>query len=133
MMAELIDFPDCPASFDELPEPGDPYRAFGPPADQPHLTLFFALPDGSMQGFKYPALERISYDPADSPDGPERISMMFRLMQPAEVLIEGRNLFDLCYYLGEHRTHWLRMIADGQMVHAPDMPVITRVVIQPND
>jgi hypothetical protein len=130
-MADLIDFPSYPASPDDLPQPGDAYRAFAPPAAHTHLMLMFVFPDGLIEGFKFSTLERIDFIPAASPHGVERLRMLFRVSPPVEVWIEGRNLWDLHYHLGQHQTRWLRMLAEEQGINGTDTPAITSITINP--
>jgi hypothetical protein len=133
MMADLIDFPSWPASPDDLPQPGDDYRAFAPPAAHPHITLIFVFPDDSMNGFRFSALEQFDYAPAASPRGLDVLNLHFAFSESTDVRVEGRNLHALCSYLGEQQTRWLRMLPAGQEVKDPGAAVITRIAIEPGN
>jgi hypothetical protein len=130
-MADLIDFPTLPNDPDALPEPGDAYQAFSPPTPHPYLSLALLFPDGSIYGYQLRNLEQYDFAPSQKPSGSDVLNLYFAGSSLTEIRIEGRNLFELCYYLGEQRIRWLRLLADGQDIKDPNAPVITRIVFTP--
>ncbi len=98
------------------------------------LTLIF--PDGSMFLYRFSDIEKMDFSPADAPDGWDVLNLQFAwswATKLATVRIEGRNLLDLTCHVGQQATRWLRMLAPGQPVKDPAMPVITSIVLPPND
>jgi hypothetical protein len=136
MMADLFDFPSVTTEPDPLPCQDDPYQAFARPGGErfPMLTLIF--PDGSMFLYRFCDIEKMDFSPADAPDGREVLNLQFAwswATQLATVRIEGRNLLDLTYHVGQHSTRWLRMLASGQQIKDPAAPVITRIDLPPGE
>ena len=131
-MADLIEFPADSTDGQRLPEPADPYRAYARPGTKRYPMLSFAFPDGCINSYRFSALSQMEFSPANAPDGLDVLRMFFSLpwaTEPATVLVEGRNLLDLVYFVGEEVTGWLRVLPEGQQLKDPAMPVITRIVL----
>ena len=131
-MADLIEFPADATDLDFLPEPADPYRAYARPGTRRYPMLAFAFPDGSITSYRFSDMRRMEYEPADAPDGLDVLDLHFSwpwAKAPATVRIEGRNLLDLVYFVGEELTGWLRVLPEGQPAKDPAMPVITRITL----
>ena len=131
-MADLIDFPADATDLDFLPEPGDPYRAYARPGTRRYPMLAFAFPDGSITSYRFSDIRKMGFSPADMPDGLDVLNLHFSwpwAEASATVRIEGRNLLDLFYFVGEELTGWLRVLPEGHQVKDPATPVITRIIL----
>jgi hypothetical protein len=136
MMADLIEFPADSPDMERLPEPPDPYRAFARPGTKRYPMLTFVFPDGSLNSYRFTDIHRMDFSPADSLDGLEVFNLHLSLpwaKEPATVMVEGRNLLDCVYFVGEELTGWLRVLPAGQQVKDLDTAVITRIVLPPGE
>ncbi len=136
MMADLFDFPSVTTEPDPLPYPDESYQAFDSTGGQRFPMLTLILAQDSMVGYRFSDIEKMEFTPAHAPDGLDVLNLRFAwswATQLETVRIEGRNLLDLTYHVGQQATPWLRMLATGQPVKDPAMPVITRIVIPPED
>ena len=96
--------------------------------------LSFAFADGCITSYRFAALSRMEFAPAETPEGLDLLRLHFSwpwATEPATVRVEGRNLLDLLYYVGEELTGWLRVLPAGQQVQDPALPVITRITLPP--
>lgn len=98
--------------------------------------LTFILAQDSMVGYRFSDIEKMEFTPAHAPEGLDVLNLQFAwswATQLETVRIEGRNLLDLTYRVGDQSTRWLCMLAQGQQVKDPATPVITRIVLPPGE
>jgi hypothetical protein len=107
----------APADEDRgLPALGDgDYRAFARPSNKPLYALHFVSPQGLVRSFQYMHLD------SDSSYKPEHINLRFTGTTIVNVVISGRNLWELYDYIHQHRMAWVRQAgrdfaADGEAI-----------------
>jgi hypothetical protein len=89
-----------------LPSLGDGnYRAFARASNKPLYALHFISPQGDVRSFQYMHLD------SDSSFTPERIALRFTGIKIMNVVLKGRNLWELYDYIHQHRTAWVRQAA----------------------
>ncbi len=136
MMADLFDFPSLATEPDPLPYPDETYQAFDRTGGQRFPMLTLILAQDSMVGYRFSDIEKMEFTPAHAPDGLDVLNLRFAWSwstQLETVRIEGRNLLDLTYSVGEQSTGWLRMLPLGQSVKDPATPVIIRIDLPPGE
>jgi hypothetical protein len=136
MMADLFDFPSVTTEPDPLPCPDETYQAFDRTGGQRFPMLTLILAQDSMVGYRFSDIEKMEFTPAHAPDGLDVLNLRFAwswATKLATVRIEGRNLLDLTYRVGQHSTPWLRMLAADQSVKDPAAAVITRIDLPPGE
>jgi hypothetical protein len=135
VMADLIEFPNDLPDMERLPEPPDPYRAYARPGTRRYPMISFVQPNG-ITCYRFSDIRRTEFSPAAMPGGLDVLKLHFSwpwAKTSATVLVEGRNLLDCVYFIGEELTGWLRVLPDGQQVKDPATPVITRIVLPPGE
>ena len=85
------------AASRRLPNPSDPYRAYGHDAGQMLPTLFLLLADGTRQGFPYGGL--VGGPDLVEASGGFVIVLRVSDVVPMEVTLAGRNLEDITRHL----------------------------------
>jgi hypothetical protein len=108
---------EAPADDDRgLPSLADgTYRAFSRASNKPLYALHFISPQGLVRSFQYMHLD------SDSSFNPEHIALRFTGVSIVNVVITGRNLWELYDYIHQHRTAWVRQAArdfgaDGEAI-----------------
>ncbi len=79
-MADLIEFPAGEVAPDDLPRPGDCYRAYACWEDYRPLMIAFVFPDWSITAMPYANLQRQRFKPLGEPwdsRGPCEIVLTF--------------------------------------------------------
>lgn len=109
-----------------LPRPGDPYKAYGRPANQMLPTLYLLLANATIEGFPYANCDRITLLPSsDAGQGP----VLVIRFGDTEVRLCGRNLDDLVSYVGFHRIAYIRERPPSREFLPPTATVITGIRI----
>jgi hypothetical protein len=98
-----------------LPSLQEPYRPYARPAQKPLFAIHFINPQGDVRSFQYMHLD------SDSNYTPGQIALRFTGLKIVNVVISGRNLWELYDYLHQHRTAWVRQAArdfaaDGEAI-----------------
>jgi len=89
-----------------LPSLGDgDYRPFARPSHRPLYAIHFITRQGSVRSFQYMHLD------SDSSYSSECVMLRFNGFRIMNVLIAGRNLWELYDYIHQHRTAWVREAA----------------------
>jgi hypothetical protein len=91
--------------LDLLPEPGDPYKAYGRPGNSAEGTLHVLFKDGSSRGFCWGNFD--SVDMVLVPGG-TMLLVRFNGLEPTELRICGSNLERLRVLIGRLRIVWIR-------------------------
>ena len=81
------------------------YRAYARASNKPLYALHFISPQGNVRSFQYMHLD------SDSSFTAERIALRFTGIKIMNVVITGRNLWELYDYIHQHRTGWVRQAA----------------------
>ena len=116
---------------DPLPLPGEPYRAsarFINRLQEEQKILHFVLKDGTIEGFFYSDLRRVSWVPGDKPGASPVLSLKFVEAQVTDVEIRGRHLKDIHYFISIGVLPWVWELP-GKDFEAEGVPVITRIAI----
>ena len=121
-----------PKKSDPLPRPGDKYRAHARflnrlSADQ--RLIHFVLKDFTSEGFAYADLRRLRVLPAADPGQGPVLLLRFVEAEITDVRIEGRNLEDIHYWIGEGAMPWVWEQPDGFRLGDDKAAVITRITI----
>lgn len=91
------------------------FRVCGRPSHKPLFSVHFISANGSVQSFQYMHLDsRSSFSPT-------RLVLRFVGSKTTDVVVEGRNLWQLYDYLHQHRMPWVRVAArdfaqDGEII-----------------
>lgn len=114
-----------------LPSPGDVYKAHARPSHREETTLY-CLPSNALpRGIAWHAYDSVRFEPPAKPGGGPVLVVRFTGAEPLDVMIEGRNLNDLFFQLGQNRILWIRELPTGKDFKDDSMTVITRLTIQP--
>ena len=106
-----------------LPANDAAYAPYARRSNKPEFSLHFITAAGTMRSFQYAHLD------SDNSFTAECITLCFMGTKPRKVLILGRNLVKLYYYIHQHRVAWVRIAARP---FAPDNePIVTKVHIEP--
>lgn len=129
-MVDLIEFPTNKVAPDSHPQPGDQYEAYGLAHKIQPFMLTLVFPDWSMTALPYLKLERMEFKPLGE-DGECVITLLFGgSLGGDEVVITGRNLYDLYFDIGDHHVHWLWELPKDRAAAAPDAPVVHAIDIR---
>jgi hypothetical protein len=90
---------------DPLPEPDDPYKAYGRPGNKPEVTLHVLFKDGSMRGFAWSNFDSVDMLPVP---GGKVLVARFNGLEPTELRLCGGNLGRLHVLIGQNRVAWMR-------------------------
>lgn len=114
---------EAPADDDRgLPSLSDGnYRAFARPSNKPLFALHFVSPRGEVRSFQYMHLD------SDSSYKPEHITLRFTGTAIVNVVISGRNLWELYDYIHQHRAAWVRQA--GRDFAADGEPIVTAIIV----
>jgi hypothetical protein len=85
-----------------LPSLNDPYRPYARPNHKPLFAIHFITPQGDVRSFQYMHLD------SDSSYSSGQIALRFTGLKIVNVIISGRNLWELYDYIHQHRTAWIR-------------------------
>lgn len=97
------------------------FRPYARPTHKPVFSIHFITPKGMVRSFQYMHLD------SNSSFTPQRIALRFIGSKVVDVLIDGRNLWQLYDYIHQHRTAWIREAArDFAQDHEP---IVTKVSI----
>jgi hypothetical protein len=114
---------------DPLPKPGDDYRAharFLNRLAEEQRFIYFVTSDFVCEGFAYSDLRRVRWLPPADDGGSPVIELRFVEAAITDVQIEGRNMDDILYWIGEGVMPWLWAEPDGFKAKNDGLPVITR-------
>ena len=121
------DDPGKPGDGDVLPQPGDPYQAFGRVGTKPEATLHLLLKDGHYRGFSWSYFDSIDLLSQGGANGGPVVVVRFGGLMPTEVRISGQNLGRMHVYLGQNRLAWLRELPKGKILGDRNAPSITAI------
>jgi hypothetical protein len=117
-----------PKKSDPLPSPGDAYRACAAYLNRlaaGERLIHFVDKDCFSVGFCYSDLRRIRWAKGDKPGGGPVLWLRFIDAVITDVGINGRNLDDIRYYIGEGTMPWVWQQPDGFKARDDAMAVIT--------
>lgn len=117
---------------DPLPRPGDPYRAHARflnrlTADTP--MIYFVLGDFTYEAFRYSDLRRLRWLPSGKPGQGPVLRLRFCEAEITDVDVEGMQLLDVQYWIGQGLMPWLWEKPPGFKVRDNNATVITRITI----
>lgn len=105
-----------------LPSPHDnQLQAYGRPVHRPLYAIHFIDPDGTVRTFQYIHLD------SDSCYASGQIVLRFSGSKIVNVMIDGRNLWELYDYIHQHRMPWVR--AAARDFARDQIPIVTRIAI----
>ncbi len=97
------------------------FRAYARPTHKPVFSIHFITPQGAVKSFQYMHLD------SNSRFEPQRIALRFVGSVVMDVLIDGRNLWELYDYIHQHRMPWVKAAARD---FAQDRePIVTRISV----
>ncbi|HEY4309317.1 MAG TPA: hypothetical protein VGN12_07680 [Pirellulales bacterium] len=88
-----------------LPSLDKTYRPYARASQKPLFAIHFITPHGSVRSFQYMHLD------SDSSYAPDRLTLRFAGLKIVNVVISGRNLWELYDYIHQHRSAWVRQAA----------------------
>jgi hypothetical protein len=107
---------------DALPSPSDgEYLAYGLPANKPLVSIHFIKPDGTIRSFQYRHLD------SDTLYAAGVITLRFIGLRATQVILRGRNLKQLHYYIHQDR---IRFVMEATRdFGADDEPIVSKIDI----
>lgn len=128
---EKTDYQPPPKKSDPLPRPGDAYRAcarFLNRLSTEQHYLHFVDKDCFCQAYAYGDLRRIRWAVGTDATGGPVIELRFVVGSLiVDVRIEGRNLEDIHYWIGEHAMTWVWEQPKGFKTKDDHAVVITKL------
>ena len=109
-MADILDWD---IDVHGCPRPGDPYRAFGPPAANP-MSVSFIFRDGCIHGLPYKHLVSSQFQPANGDKGDVIILRFDGWTEIITLTVEGCRLYPLWEQLMDQQAVWVRERPDDR-------------------